>query len=224
MSVQIALVAPATRVASRKLGPVAGSRSPPAPIAAAACATSTLAKHVRQVRDEREHRSWVVGVDRRRPRAERDQQPVEALVELARRSAPSVSGTRSRLKQVGAGVRDPGRLGAGQRMAADEPLDRACAATTARLVEPTSLTTQSAGAAASTAPTSSWQRPDRRRHEHRLGPGDARRRASRARDRSRRARAPASSAVGSGSQPITVGAARAHAPRARSSRRSGRGR
>ena len=42
MSVQIALLEPATRVASRKLGPVAGTASPAA-IAPAAWATSTLA-------------------------------------------------------------------------------------------------------------------------------------------------------------------------------------
>src|SRR5438876_382213 len=43
MSVQIALGAPATRVASRKLGPAAGSRSPPASSVSAACDTSTFA-------------------------------------------------------------------------------------------------------------------------------------------------------------------------------------
>ena len=59
MSLQIAVEAPATRVASRKLGPVGGSRSDSS--APAAWATSTLASTCGRCETEAIRRSWVSG-------------------------------------------------------------------------------------------------------------------------------------------------------------------
>ena len=59
MSRQIAVLAPATRVMSRKLGPVAGSRSPSSESARAACATSTLASTCGRCETVASMRSWV---------------------------------------------------------------------------------------------------------------------------------------------------------------------
>ena len=79
-----------------------------------------VGEHVREVRDRRHQAVVRVGVERRRPRAEAGQQPVQALVERAagarrRRQVPGRA-----VEQVGAGVLDAGRLGAGERVAADE--------------------------------------------------------------------------------------------------------
>ena len=121
MSVQIALGAPATRVASRKLGPAAGSRSPPASSASAACATSTFASTWGRCETVARIVSWVSGsiAAGRAPSA--DEQPVEPLVQDARgrRRRRQVPGRA--LEQIGAGVLDPRALGARQRMPADEP-------------------------------------------------------------------------------------------------------
>ena len=82
MSGQIVELAPATRVASRKLGPVAGI-SPPSPSARAACADEDVREDVRQVRHARHHAVVQRGVDRGRLRADPDERPVQALVERA---------------------------------------------------------------------------------------------------------------------------------------------
>ena len=59
MSVQIALLAPATRVASRKLGPTAGSRSEPSPSRLLAWPTSALASTWGRCDTHAIKRSWV---------------------------------------------------------------------------------------------------------------------------------------------------------------------
>ena len=123
MSVQIALLAPATRVASRKLGPDRGQPLDPSPSRPAACATSRLASTCGRCDTHAIRRSWVVGVDRRRARAEAAEQPVQALVEHAGGAA---SGGRQvpggAVEEVLAGVLDAGGLGARERMPADEAL------------------------------------------------------------------------------------------------------
>ena len=108
MSVQIALGAPATRVASRKLGPVAGSRSRRTPSAPAACADEHVGEHVRQMRDERQHAVVRVGLDRRRPRTERGHRAGGG----ARSRTPLVGSVGVRyqvapVEQVGPGVMIP---------------------------------------------------------------------------------------------------------------------
>ena len=120
MSPQIAVDAPATRVASRKLGPVAGSLSRSSLSARAAWATSTLASTCGRWETAAISRSWVVGVERLRPRAELDEQAVQALVEDAGRPRRRRQVPRRAVEQLGAGVLDARRLGAGERMAADE--------------------------------------------------------------------------------------------------------
>ena len=63
-------------------------------------------EHVRQVRDARHHAVVRLGVDRRRLRAERDEQAVQALVEDARTCPWRASGTTSRPRTC---PRAPGR-------------------------------------------------------------------------------------------------------------------
>ena len=99
-----------------------------------------------------------LSVDRGWLGAEAVHQAVQALVQDAgggRRGGQIPGGA---LEQVGARVLDPGRLGAGQRVAADKA-GSSWAATTARLVEPTSVTTQSSGAVASASPTTADSSP-----------------------------------------------------------------
>ena len=151
MSVQIALLAPATRVASRKLGPVAGSARAVVFQRAGGLGDEHVGEHVRQVRDGGEDAVVGVGVDRGRPGADRR----AAAGAGARRARPrcrrSGSGTRWR--------RRTGRRGRARRRVSAPasgwpPTNRSSrgAATTSRLVEPTSVTTQSSGAAASASP------------------------------------------------------------------------
>ena len=76
--------------------------------------------HVRQVRHGGQHAVVGLGVDRDRLRAEADDQPVQALVEqaagaLGRRQVPGRA-----VEQVAARGVDARRLGAGDRVAADE--------------------------------------------------------------------------------------------------------
>ena len=172
MSVQMALLAPATRVASRKLGPAAGSRSgprrrAPAPPARRARWRARAAGATRWPSGGRGSRRRSRPAARRAPRAGGAG---------ARRAPPRCVPRRGQvpgraLEQVGAGVLDAGGLGAGQRVAADEALVGAAAAT-ARLVEPTSVTTQSGPAAASASRDRRRQRADGRGDEHRLGAVD----------------------------------------------------
>ena len=104
MSVQIALGAPATRVASRNDGPVAGSRSPPS--VAAACATSTLASTCGRCETDASIRSWASASIAVGSRAERDQQAMQALVQLAGGLHAGRQVPDGAVEQVGAGVRD----------------------------------------------------------------------------------------------------------------------
>ena len=160
MSVQMRLEAPATRVASRKLGPVAGRRSPPNPTQRPRrLADQHVGEHVRQVRHGGQDRVVDLGLDRHRPGAQAAQQAVQALVEdpRGRRGRGQIPG--GALEQVGAGVLDAGGLRPGERVAAHESRVAQPRPTIARLVEPTSLTTQPAGAASSAAATAAWSPP-----------------------------------------------------------------
>jgi hypothetical protein len=137
MSGQIVAFAPATRVASRKLGPVAGTSA--VAEGAGGLGDEHVREDVRQVRDARHHAVVVGGVDRRRLRADPGSVTVQALVERARggRARRQVPGRA--VEQVGARVLDARGLGAGERVPADEARIVAWR-TIARLVEPTSLT------------------------------------------------------------------------------------
>ena len=121
MSVQIAAFAPATRVASRKLGPRAGSGSSSSAEGVAACETSTLASTCGRWRDAGEQPVVRARVDGRGARAQPAIRPMQALVQDpaagARRQVPGGA-----VEQVRAGVLDARRLGAGDRMAAYEAL------------------------------------------------------------------------------------------------------
>ena len=121
MSVQIPLGAPATRVASRKLGPVAGSRSPPASSASAAWETSTFASTWGRWETVARIASCVWGSIATGLALSPCRQPVQPLVEdargrWARRQVPGRALEKIRPRVFGAGV-----LGPRQRMAADEP-------------------------------------------------------------------------------------------------------
>ena len=121
MSVQIALGAPATRVASRKLGPVAGNRSRPASSASAASETSTFASTCGRCETVARIVSCVSGSIA----AGRAPRPTSRR---CRRSYSIAGGDRGRsqvpgraVEQVGTGMIDPGVLRAGERVPADEP-------------------------------------------------------------------------------------------------------
>ena len=70
MSVQIAELAPATRVASRKLGPDPAQRLALAQQPLGGLGHQHVGQHVRQVADRRQQAVVGLGVDRHRPRAE----------------------------------------------------------------------------------------------------------------------------------------------------------
>ena len=123
MSVQMALLAPATRVASRKLGPTAGRLLGALAERSGGLADEHVGEHVRQVRDARHEPVVGVGVDGGGTRAEATEQAVQTLVEHAGGAAfggGEIPG--GAVEQVLAGVLDAGGLGAGQRMPADEAL------------------------------------------------------------------------------------------------------
>ena len=114
------LGAPATRVASRKLGPVAGRRSSPAARTWAAWATSTLASTWGRCETAARMRSCVsASIAAGRAPSPRSS-AVQPLVEHARgaRGRGQIPGRA--LEQVGPGMAHARRLGAGQRVAADE--------------------------------------------------------------------------------------------------------
>ena len=122
MSPQIAGLAPATRVVSRKLGPTSGSRSESRVSSAAAWPTSTLATTCGRWLTVAISRSWASASIACGAGAEAGDDALQAVVEhaagaLGRRQVPAGA-----LEEVGAGVLDPGGLGAGQRVAADEAL------------------------------------------------------------------------------------------------------
>ena len=90
--------------------------------AVAASATRALASTCGRWLTVAIRRSWDVGVDRLRAGAEAGDGPLQAVVEqpagaLGRGQVPAGA-----LEEVVAGVLDPGRLGPGQRVAADEAL------------------------------------------------------------------------------------------------------
>ncbi len=121
MSVQIALLAPATRVASRKLGPTAGSCSGESPPhEGGGLVDEEVRERVREVRHDRHQPIVARGVDRGRAGPEATQQPVQTLVE-----DPGGAGRRAQVpgravEQVLACVLHTGRLGSGQRVPAHE--------------------------------------------------------------------------------------------------------
>ena len=112
--------APATRVASRKLGPVAGIRSPPS--APAACATRTFASTCGRCETAAIVRSWSAGSTTSGRAPMPGQEAVHALQQHAarRRLRRQVPGRA--VEEVLARVVDACDLGAGQRVAADEAL------------------------------------------------------------------------------------------------------
>ena len=225
MSPQIAGFAPATRVVSRKLGPTSGRRSDSSAARRGRLLDEHVGDHVRQVADRRHQPVVGLGVDRLRAGAEVGDRPLQAVVEDAARALGRRQVPARALEQVGAGVLDPGGLGAGERVAADEPLRRRAGqpgSISAPLVEPTSVTTACVAARrerlgderrAARRPAPRRRRPRRRRPP---------RRPSRRPGRAPPARAPRSRVrPGRGRSPRPRRRAAA-SPRARSSRRSGR--
>ena len=215
MSVQIALLAPATRIASRKLGPIGGQAlalaSPP--IRPAAWAASRLASTCGRCETQAISRSWVSASIAVGMGAEAPQQRVQALVEHAR-GAPR-AGVRYQVAPSKRSSRACSTPAVSAPASGCPPTKRssAAAAASSRLVEPTSLTTQSAAAAASASATVAAQRRRRGRDEHRLGAGDRLREVARRLDRSRPARAPARGRAGRGRSRDTSASARARAAR-----------
>src|SRR5664279_5182543 len=159
MSVQMALLAPATRVASRKLGPTAGRRSDSSPSRPAACVTSRLASTCGRCETQAIRRSWV-----------------SASMALGR--APKLTSSRCRRSYSTPAVLPC--AGVRYQLAPSKRSSRACstpavsapasgcpptnrssepASASSRLVEPTSLTTQSGPAAASARRTVSASAP-----------------------------------------------------------------
>ncbi len=206
MSVQIALGAPATRVASRKLGPgrrqslVAAGERP------GRLGHEHVREHVRQVRDGRQDRGR--GCRRRsRSAARRARAGAGAGARRGRpRCVRSASGTRWRPRTGRrARVRRPpsrrrpadGRRRTGGRRGRPRP---------SRLVEPTSVTTQSDGAPASASADTPGQRrrPAPRRTRPRA-PATASATSAQARSMAPRASA-ASSASAEASYPAHGGA------------------
>ena len=120
MSVQIAVLAPATRVMSRKLGPTCRQRLALLGQPRGRLRDEHVGQHVRQVAEDGHEPVVGLGVDRDRAGAELHDEAVQALVEeaarlLVRREVPGRA-----LEQVGARVLHAGGLGAGDRVAADE--------------------------------------------------------------------------------------------------------
>ncbi len=173
MSAQIAGFAPATLVASRKLRPTSAGRSEPPPTDRAAAETSTLARTCGRWLIAAISRSWISAsmACGRAPMPGQD--AVEAVEEDALRARRRRQVPAGAVEEVLAGARDPGGLGPGERMPADEaigtPARPASASTSVRFVEPTSLTTASGPDASSASTTSAGQRGDRRRAEDHVG-------------------------------------------------------
>ena len=137
-----------------------------------------VGEHVREVRDGREDR--VVRVGRRSPRAgRRGRAAAGGAARTACRRSFGV-GVRYQVAPSNRSARACWTPAVSAPASGWPPTKRgsSCAATTARLVEPTSVTTQSRGAAASASPTAADERPDGDRDEHRLGVGDRVRRPS----------------------------------------------
>ncbi len=123
MSVQIALLAPATRVASRKLGPDRGQALGTLPAEQPArLADEQVGEHVRQVRDARHQAIVRLGVDRGWTRAERPEQPVQALVQDPGGAVGGGQVPRGAVEQILARMLHARGLGARERVTADEAL------------------------------------------------------------------------------------------------------
>ena len=158
MSRQIAVLAPATRVMSRKLGPVAGSRSPSSVRARAACATSTLASTCGRWETVASMRSWVSASSA----AGRAPRPTAAGAAARRASRAVVGvGVRYQVAPSNSSARAWRTPAFSAPASGCPPMKRSSstASTTVRLVEPTSVTTQSSPAAASAARTASGSTP-----------------------------------------------------------------
>ena len=118
----MSVFAPATRVASRKLGPTRGSASPCSSSARAACETSTFAITCGRWLTVASSRSCVSASIAIGRAPDRDDEAMQPFVQepggaLARRQVPGRA-----LEQVRARVLDTGGLRAGDRVAADEAL------------------------------------------------------------------------------------------------------
>ena len=129
-------VRPDRRVGARRPGscreswarPRAGARTP-RESAAGGLLDEHVREHVRQVADRRHHPVVGLGVDRLRAGAELGDRALQAVVVRGRSSRSRRGQVPARsLEQVGAGVLDPGGLGARERVPADEALDRRRAA------------------------------------------------------------------------------------------------
>src|SRR5436190_1832771 len=160
MSVQTALLAPATRVLSRRLGPTAGRlRCSPAPTVRSACATSRLASTCGRCETHASSRSWVSGsiaVGRA---------PSLLSSPWSRSySTPAVlscAGVRYQVAPSKRSSRACSTPEVSEPASGWPPMKRssAAAAATTRLVEPTSLTTHSGPALSSAARTVSASAP-----------------------------------------------------------------
>ncbi len=117
----MALEAPATRVASRRLGPVASSCCSPDRTAAAARRGEYVGEHVGQVGDRGKDGVVGVGVDRDRASPEPVQQVVQPFVQHARGGLRWRQVPGGAVKEVRSRVLDPGALCAGQGMSSHEP-------------------------------------------------------------------------------------------------------
>ena len=119
MSAQIAGLEPATRVASRKLGPTSGRRSPLRQVPGR-LGDEGVGDRVRHPATVAIRWSCAAGVDRLGTGAEPRHGALQAVVEEAAGALCRGQVPAGALEEVGAGVGDAGGLGARQRVAADE--------------------------------------------------------------------------------------------------------
>ena len=125
MSPQIAGLAPATRVASRKLGPTSGRCSASSLSAVAACVDQDVGDHVRKMADRRHQAVMRLGLDRLRARAEVGDRALDAVVEHPARRGRRRQVPAGALEEVRSGVLDARGLRSGEGMPADEAAVRA---------------------------------------------------------------------------------------------------
>ena len=225
MSVQIALFAPATRVASRKLGPTAGRRCAPrrAERGAPAWATSTLASTCGRCDTLAIRRSWVSASIA----AGRAPSCVEQADAGARRAPPRCRPRGGQVpgravEQVLARVLHAGGLGPGERMPADEALVGARVRERALGRADVADHAVRAGARRAPARTTCGERADGRGDEHDVGASRPHQRCRSAARRSRRAPARRARTPRVGVVAAHLARPRARARPGRSSRRSAR--
>ncbi len=120
MSPQIAVLAPATRVMSRKLGPTCRRASPCSDSRAAACEASTFASTCGRWLKTATSRSWVSASTATGRAPTIHQEAVQALVQQAARLLVRREVPDRVLEQVGARVLHAGGLGTRDRVAAHE--------------------------------------------------------------------------------------------------------